>query len=358
MFSPRETRPNIAVLGSLDPDRDIDPPLRSIAAAREACRQLGRELARAGCDLIVHSSDPRYAEVHVVEGYVAASDADGPGTVFVHVPRHRDTTFVVPPGSSATLKVVRDTTTQWEVPFYRTLLASDGAVLVGGGQSTRAAGVVAMAQGIPLIPVAAFGGGANLVWVNLGQIRNDTDDEDIALLGADWDAESAARLTACLLRQRERRAVALRLQDHSARKAVRGFALGMGTAVVFLLVALAALVLAGPPAPAAAHGLALLVAAPLLAAMAGAIVRNSFEQDPRWPTAAVRGLGAGVVSVLLYVASQLLTVPTLLDDLDVRRILFFAIPLGFSSGYTFDLVYERLRSEPASSIGPPSQGPR
>ncbi|SEE80044.1 hypothetical protein SAMN05216489_08350 [Streptomyces sp. 3213] len=58
--------------------------------------------------------------------------------------------------------------------------------------------------------------------------------------------------------------------------------------------------------------------------------------------------------VLLYFASQLLTVPALLGHLDVRRLLFFTIPLGFTAGFTFDLVFERLRT---GAAGPPSVPP-
>jgi hypothetical protein len=70
--------------------------------------------------------------------------------------------------------------------------------------------------------------------------------------------------------------------------------------------------------------------------------------------ACIRGLGAGLVTVLLYVASQLLSVPTLMDRLDVRRLLFITIPLGFTAGFTFDLVFERLRSGAATGAPPGS----
>lgn len=134
-------------------------------------------------------------------------------------------------------------------------------------------------------------------------------------------------------------------------------------ALLLLVCALLGFGLAGEPGPATGRRLGVLVVTPLLAAMAGAVIRSSFEAADQWPRSAVRGLGAGVVSVLLYVASQLLTVPALLDELDVRRLLFFTVPLGFSAGFTFDLVFERLRSgaapdPPAPPAGqPPGPGP-
>lgn len=86
------------------------------------------------------------------------------------------------------------------------------------------------------------------------------------------------------------------------------------------------------------------------------MIWDSFGEGQDWGKAAVRGLGAGVVSVLLYGATQLLAVPAMLDELDVRRLLSFMIPVGFGAGFTFDLVYERLQTnqDPPSAPQPPA----
>lgn len=362
MVSSDHARPVVAIVGSAEPGRAYTPELRQPAALTAACRELGRALARAGYDLAVFSAQPKYAEYHVVQGYAEEYGAGGTestadGTVFVHVPRHRDHDFGLPADTSVTVQVVRDTSPEWEVSFYRTLLTCDAVLLVGGGQSTRVAGVIALAQRIPLLPVAAFGGGAGQVWVNLDKVRNDTAEDDITLLGQDWRPDSADRLVACLDRQRLRRAQWLRGQGRSARLTALTAGLGMVVALLLLMLSLAGFVLAGTPGPATGRRLAVLVVTPLLAAMAGAVIRSSFETAGQWPRAAVRGLGAGVVSVLLYVASQLLTVPSLLDELDVRRLLFFTVPLGFGAGFTFDLVFERLRSGAAPPPALPGAGP-
>ncbi|GAA4050206.1 hypothetical protein [Streptomyces shaanxiensis] len=359
MVSSDRARPVVAIVGSLEPGRPYTPELRRPDAAPAACRELGRQLAAAGYDLAVFSAKPKYVEYDVVQGY--AREADGAGTVFLHVPRHRDHDFGLPEGSAAEVRLVRDTGPEWEVSFYRTLLSCDAALLVGGAQSTRVAGVIALSQRIPLLPVAAFGGGASQVWANLDKVRNDTTDDDIVLLGQDWRADSARRLVQCLDRQRLRRAEWQRQGDRSARRSLLSAGLGTAVALLLLVCSLLGFVLAGEPGPATGRRLAVLVVTPLLAAMAGAVIRSSFETADQWPRAAVRGLGAGVVSVLLYVASQLLTVPSLLDELDVRRLLFFTLPLGFSAGFTFDLVFERLRSgaapDPPALPGGPPPGP-
>ncbi len=358
MVSPESARPVVAIVGSVEPGRSYSPELKQPESASAACRELGRQLALAGYDLAVFSAKPKYVERDVVHGY-----AQEEGSVFAHVPRHRDADFGLPQGSPAAVHTVRDTGPEWEVSFYRTLLTCDALLLVGGGQSTRVAGVIALSQRIPLLPVAAFGGGASQVWVNLDKVRNDTTDDDITLLGQDWRPDSARRLVECLDGQRRRRAQWLRDRERAGRRVALSTGLGLTVALLLLVCALLGFALAGEPGPATGRRLAVLVVTPLLAAMAGAVIRSSFEAADQWPRSAVRGLGAGVVSVLLYVASQLLTVPSLLDELDVRRLLFFTLPLGFSAGFTFDLVFERLRSgaapdPPAPPSGqPPGPGP-
>ncbi|WP_327750008.1 hypothetical protein [Streptomyces europaeiscabiei] len=341
---PQRVRPLIAVVGSVDEARAFNPPLRAVDQARAACRELGQELALAGCDLAVFSSKSTYIEADVVHGYAEGTDAQNPGRVAAYPPRHREVSFALPEGSSVTLDTYRDTSGEWEVAYYRTLLNCDGVLMVGGGQSTRVAGIIAMAQGIPVLPVAAFGGGAREVWINLDKVRNHADDEDIALLGRDWSPDNAARLTASLMRQRTRQAEAADIRARADRSSARRTGAGLAAAVLCAVAALAALVLADEPGRADARALTSLTAAPLFASVAGAMIRNSFETQAAWVRAGIRGLGAGLVTVLLYFASQLLAVPALFDQLDVRRLLFFAIPLGFSAGFTFDLVYERLRA--------------
>ncbi|MEB3962031.1 hypothetical protein OKJ48_17515 [Streptomyces kunmingensis] len=337
----------------MDATRGLTPPLRNVAQGPRGCHELGRALARAQCDLAVFSSKETYIEAEVVRGYAEACGEGIPGRVVAFPPRHRSVDFALTEGSSVSVDVVRDTSGEWEVAYYRTLMSCDGVLMVGGGQSTRVAGIVALARQIPVLPVAAFGGGAGQVWVNLDKVRNDTDDADIALLGQDWSADSAERLVACLLRQRTRRLRRERAATRGKWRSAWSGAAGWSVAVACMAAAVAGLVTAGPARAATSKDLTLLVCAPLLASVAGAVIRNSFETESRWLRACIRGLGAGLVTVLLYVASQLLSTPTLLERLDVRRLLFITVPLGFTAGFTFDLVFERLRS---GAVGGPPPG--
>jgi hypothetical protein len=353
-------RPLIAIVGSLDPSRNYQPPLEGdLDTADAACREIGRELARSGCDLLIFSGKPKYAESPVAAGYVEAVTGQQPGRIVVRPARHQKFELDVPDASAVEVHLARDTSGEWEVTFYRSILAADGVLLVGGGQSTRVVGIVALAQGVPVLPVAAFGGGAGQVWVNLEREPKPVAKKDLELLGAPWSANSAAVLVGYLHREMRRRAEAHRIERAADRHAAREAALGRGIAGTSLVLALAAIAVVGNPGPVHAGALGLLLAAPMLAAVAGAITRDSFAVDQHWSRAAVRGLGAGVVTVLLYLAGQLLAVPDLLDRFDARRLMFFIVPLGFIAGFTFDLVFQRLRasSEQLPSAVPPSVVP-
>ena len=68
--------PLIAIVGSVDATRrDYDPPLRNATLAKQAAEELGGELARAGCGLIVYTDEPGFIEADVVRGYINSGSA-------------------------------------------------------------------------------------------------------------------------------------------------------------------------------------------------------------------------------------------------------------------------------------------
>jgi hypothetical protein len=354
----RTPRPLIAVVGSLDRTRTTyEPPLRhDLDQGWRACAELGAALAEAGCDLLLFDASAEFIENAVAAGYAAACTAERPGRIVAKPARHQQFTLDPPPGEHVRVQTLPDTSAEWEVSFYRSLLRADAVLLIGGGRTTRVAGIVAMAEGVPVLPVAAFGGGAGQVWVNLDRERGELTDEDMGLLGAPWTGGSAPALAALLIRRVEHRAAVdaerVRGQRRQAAAAVRGRIV----AALALVLALAGIAVADGTGPADLEALALLLSAPMLAAVGGALIRDTFAADQQWTTAAVRGLGAGVVVVLVYVAGQLLALPDLLDRLDTRRLLFFVVPLGFAAGFTFDLVFDRLRST-GPELFPPGAAP-
>jgi hypothetical protein len=66
--------PLIVIAGSADPKRtDYEPPIPDIAGLHAAADQLGTELARAECRILVYSS--AFIEAEVVRGFVGAKTA-------------------------------------------------------------------------------------------------------------------------------------------------------------------------------------------------------------------------------------------------------------------------------------------
>ncbi len=339
------SRPLIVIAGSLDATRaDYRPPLRDLEHAEQACEDLGRALSLAGCDLVVFSSKPTYVEGQVVRGYADASSPANPGKVIARPPSHGEVEFDLPADTAAQVVVKRDTSGEWELSYYRSLIAADGVILLGGGQSTRIAGIIALLQGVPVLPVATFGGGAGHIRVNLDKVRNDATEEDIALLGQPWAADSGERLVASLLAQRERRRQRREREAHTASRQAWAARVALAVTVLALLVSWLAGAVAGPEGPASPRSLTLLLATPMAAAVAGALLRNYRSQDPRWGWAAARGLAAGLVSVFLYIAGALVSVPDLLTQLDPQRLVFFLVPVALAAGYTFDRVLENVGS--------------
>lgn len=347
-----DRRPRIAVVGSLDSRREYDPPLRDLDRARAACHELGRALALASFDLVVFSDRDHYAETLVVRGYAAAGTPRG--RVLAHQARHQEYAPELPEGASVRITTVRDIGEEWEVPFYRTLLETDGVILVGGGRTTRVAGILALARDIPVVALAAFGGGARQVWADLPRSGEHVLEADVNVLGEPWSTGSAERVVGVLRAQVGRRAASRRRRRRSRRLDRWAESGGLLASILLLVAALASIVFVPGPGPAGTATLALLLGAPMCAAVSGGLIRDSFGASPTVLRACARGLGAGVVTVLTYVAAQLLTAPELLADLDARRLLFFVVPMGFAAGFTFDLVFDRLRrTDPKETVSPP-----
>ncbi|MBB5856463.1 hypothetical protein ACFQ05_26645 [Amycolatopsis umgeniensis] len=333
-------RPTIVVLGSGDRGRIYEPPLKDRAMIVSASRTIGYELAVAGCDLVVFSSDAAYVEKDVVEGYLAATVGDG--RVIVRAPHGVAVGFDTSPEAAERIQVEPDPAGDWETSYYRSVFGADGIIVIGGGRSTRIAGVIAVAVRIPIVAVAAFGAGASIVWQHLCRHMNDATADDLHLMGRSWTDASANRLVASLLAQRARRQAAQEAEQKARRRdTIRraGSSLAGATA---LSLAAASILLAYMTTGIGA-ALACLLVGPILGAIGGALVRDTAEAYSSLLWSAARGIGAGVLATTLYVASQLLTNEDTLTAESARRLLWFVVPMGIAAGYTFDLVYAKLR---------------
>ncbi|WBB67013.1 hypothetical protein [Micromonospora sp. WMMD812] len=335
--------PTVAIVGSAEPGRGYDPPLRDTASAAAAAEELGRELAAQQCRIVVYSGDDEFIESAVVHGYVAAGRAE-PGSVQVRGPYDATTAgFAEVPRRPELFHVLPDASSDWEVSFYRSLLAVDAVLLVGGGRSTFIAGLIALSRRVPLAPVAAFGGGAEKAWQRLRSEPGQATEDDLAATAGEWRPGSARAIVTSLVEQHRRHEQEReRLRRESAleaRRGTRSLLVGLG----LLLVALAAVPLSYAWEPASWRALAVLAAAPVLAAMCGAIMRSASDGSGNRLRAAVLGACAGAVAFLLFVAAQLSTNPEVLSGGGAKRLVFFVLAIGFIAGFGFDAVYAKLR---------------
>lgn len=336
--------PLIAVVGSLDTARQYDPPLRAPQVGRQACEQLGRDLALQDCDIVVYSSEAGFVEADIVRGYVASGRAR-PGSIQIRSPLGAvNTQFLEIRQHRELFDVRADASLDWEVSYYRSLVETQGILLVGGGRSTLATGLIALAFDIPIVAVAAFGGSAQKVWAALDRVRNEATPEDVSAMAESWHDALSSRLVAAVAAQGQRKTAKADAVKRQERRQSKLAALSLSVAAFLLLAGLGAIPLMYAWKPGTAGSLLLLCAGPLLFATSGAIIRNAFDEGLYWLRPAVLGLAAGAISFLLFVAAQLATTPNTLDGSGARRLLFFVLPLGFIAGLTFDAVYAKLRS--------------
>src|SRR5262245_12560266 len=130
---PGVRRPRVAIVGSVDETRALDPPVQNAAEARQACEELGRELANTGWDVVVYSAKSTFVEADFVRGYASAVGSAQRGSIHVHTPRSK-AGFDQFDDHPELFDIRADPSRDWEVSFYRSLAQCDGVLLVGGGR--------------------------------------------------------------------------------------------------------------------------------------------------------------------------------------------------------------------------------
>jgi hypothetical protein len=211
--------------------------------------------------------------------------------------------------------------------------------------------LIALTLRIPLAAIASFGGVARQVWEILDTEQNYATEEEIALMAqSEWRPNSAEKLIRSLVDQGNRRVAEELEKQRTVRRESRRTLTSLGIATALLLLALCAIPLAWGQTPGTTRNLAILTAAPLLAATAGAIFRSAFDVGHDWAKTALLGFAAGAVSFLLFVAAQLATTPDALEGAGARRLLIFVLAIGFIAGFTFDTVYSRMRAADVARI--------
>jgi hypothetical protein len=338
-------RPLIAVVG--DAAKSKNPEL-----AKRAAEDLGAEMAKKGCRILVFSSSPEFVEFEVVRGYIGSPLKKEPRSIEVRYPPELDGRF---PGERPDdpLFVRTQQGGDWEASIYPAFANLDGLVLIGGGYTTKIAGLLALGSRTPLITLGGLGGAAYEVWTYLKGDRNsNASDEDLNLMAAQvWHENSAPRCVDALLGQRQRK---LELEKQKAlgesgkqrQHAMTVLALvGSG---LFLIVLLALVESLASQLPRMFSWM--LFGTPAVAGASGAAIRvlwDNWQQRtiplelrPVTMTVAL-GFWASGVAGTLFVLPQIWVLGTL-DVTHASKLAGFAVPIGLLAGLTLDKVFPKL----------------
>ena len=335
-------KPLIAVVGSIDQERDYDPPLKEPKEGKETAQTLGAALAERGYRLIVYTAATGFLEEYAVRGFIESGKATRKSIVAVF-PYRNETTFAEYQGNEALFDFRRDRSSHWEVSYYRSLRDVQGVVLIGGGRSTFITGLIAVAHRIPLVAVQYYGGQAAEVWKALEPGKDLPTQEAINDMAKRGTRETLDKWIDSLEAQRKK----MRSESSNAIWGLPGFALILLIGWVISLPAGYLMLQNKNPdsaeigAPWGSVYVFMLFLAPLLAGGSGATIRTlSGESDERDATTLVRGIAAAAIASILYVLAQLLGGASP----HTFALLGFSVAFGFIAGLTSDAVFERIKS--------------
>ncbi len=157
----------------------------------DACKALGRELARRGLTIIVGGESPSTADVHVVEGILEIVRGTIPANPVVEVLRPHDdeTSYRAAAGANPGVFGFHSLTQQrWTEAHLLTVREADCVFAIAGMKGTYHAGLAAIVARKPLVPIASFGGAAARLVRDLSGIERaeGIETRDLLALSAPW----------------------------------------------------------------------------------------------------------------------------------------------------------------------------
>jgi hypothetical protein len=344
---PGSDGPIIAIVGNVKSE-----------GAPEAAEALGRELARGGFRILVYSSGVDFLEGRIVRGYVASGVAARCSIQVRYPLRGSKPTFPEQQTHIELFDWRPDHSQDWEMSFYQSLNDADGILLMSGNESTMIAGVVAMGHGLAILTVAGFDGAAAKIWEALRPGRDLPSADDVSMMARPgWSDDRAVDCVAALKGQLVRKAeqeTLRRLEER--RKEISVTTHALFAAALFLLSFFAVFLAYGWNTIGAAAAVSLLFASPLFSGVAGSTIRLVFDfrqsaalmtKESTMTTAAL-GLIAGGVAGLLFITAQLSTAAPGANGSEIvsipqaRKLVPFAVLIGFVAGLTLDAVFRKL----------------
>lgn len=330
--------PLIAIVGDAAPGRIYDPPMKDAVKAKAAAEALGAELAKRGMRLLVYGGP--YLEADAVRGFVLARPGRERSIQMWYSSGHPPEPFAEEATHPHLFERRSDPGADWKLAFYRSILEADGIVLIGGGDTTKISGLVAIGARKPILALEEFGGGAAKVRTMLSPGESLATRDEINLMARPWTGGSAVACVDALVDQIDRRLLA-----------------GGPPAWLYPVLAaglfLAALAIVPSVWGGNSPAVWALFLAPLLAGGAGAAIRVMMDRlrgargaMPAVIAMVTLGMVAGGMAGLLFVTAQLTASPAVAEEANLlryaQRSLPYAVGVGFAAGLAFDTLFGRL----------------
>jgi len=344
--------PVIAIIGNVKED----------PGAPAAAEALGSALSKAGMRILVYSSGTDFLEGRIVRGYVSTRLAPRQ-SIQVRYPLHgQKPAFPEQETNGELFDWQPDNRPDWEMSFYQSLGEVDGVLLMGGGDSTMIAGMVAMGHGIAVLALACFGGKASRVWEALRPGRDLPTADEISLMARPgWTDELATQCAQSLLDQIDRKAERKRQERLEELRQETSVTLHACFALTIFTLAVVCVPISWGWPLSNISLIWLLFMSPLLAGVAGSTIRLVFDlRQGSAPlnrqsaiTTAALGIIAGGVAGLLFITAQVTTSPVpaavggiqqIVSAEQARKLVPFGVIVGFIAGLTLDAVFRKLIS--------------
>jgi hypothetical protein len=372
--------PIVAVVGSasqkLADQGNYDPKITDIPGAREAARLLGEQFAKIGWHLQVYSLHEGYIESDVVKGYADAPASQGTSRlVYIDFPTGNN----CPPDpvkegkKKYNIDFIGNASPfeNWEVSFYRGLSRASAVVVVGGGKSTLATGLLALTRKIPLFSVATYGGSARTVWQAI-EVETDlpTAAHKNAMGMSINDAHQAARCVTALDEQMAALKKSEEARGRSARRRANTWFTIVGALALSLTVFCALHWLGGislmPPflalmGAAVGGGVA---GAALLGLLGGVTSMVDLPEDVPVTAALLFGAAVGFVAGLIFILGQTATLPDAARAAEnakkaqLLNMIPFVAVISIIAGMTWNKYIAKLRKTEIPSAIPTQEQAR
>jgi len=320
--------------------------------ARKTAQEIGAALAAAGMGLVVYFSDDASLEPHVVAGYVKALP-QGIGANSIRMRFAESQRDLVKFPEQTTRGELFEPQLfpgqDWEAPFYRSLVDSNGVdavLLMAGARSTLIAGQIALARPLPVLAVDKFDGSARFIRTELA-----TSTKDYPSSATHSTTQSVTWLrNKCRERATQREEARQRELKYLKATSQKKKTIWAAGAFLALLVAIFFGV-ARVPAP--ANYTFLMLGALIAAGATGAVVRSvlSGAEETAPTTSLLLGGVAGFVVGLAYLVPQWVGAPGVLEPsatvvVATDKIRFVsAVLVSISAGVGFDTVFARLKKQ-------------